>query len=134
MGTTRPVRLPSNSAAILPTTSQRPASAASNNARANAEAANEAAEDTPKPAAVAEPARTLSVDDLLAARLTPTPGVGPVSLQDMDRAITEGANGSRSAGAASLLGLMADEPDLVDHVCSRSYEARRMAHLRAVDE
>lgn len=43
----------------------------------------EAAEDTPKPAVVAE--RKLSVDELLAARLTPPPGVGPVSLQDMDR-------------------------------------------------
>lgn len=56
-------------------------------------AANEAAEDTPKPAAVVERARTLNVDDLLAARLTPPPGVGSVSLQDMDRAIAEGASG-----------------------------------------
>ena len=98
------------------------------------QAANEAAEDTPKPAAVAERARTISVDELLAARLTPPPGGGPVSLQDMDRAIAEGASGSRNASAASLLGLMADEPDLVDQVCSRAYEARRTAHLRAVDE
>ena len=52
-------------------------------------AANEAAEDTPKPAAVVERARTLSVDELLAARLSPPPGVGPVSLQDMDRAIAQ---------------------------------------------
>ena len=44
-------------------------------------AANEAAEDTPKPAA--------GVDELLAARLSPPPGVGPVSLQDMDRAIAQ---------------------------------------------
>jgi len=98
------------------------------------QAANEAAEDTPKPAVVAERARTLSVDELLAARLTPPPGVGPVSLQDMDRAIAEGASGSRNASAASLLGLMADEPALVDQVCSLAYEARRTAHLRAVDE
>jgi len=62
------------------------------------------------------------------------PGVGPVSLQDMDRAIAEGASGSRNASAASLLGLMADDPDLVDQVCSIAYEARRTAHLRAVDE
>ena len=75
------------------------------------QAANEAAEATPKPAAVAGPARTLGVDELLAARLTPPPGVGPVSLEDMDRAIAEGASGSRKASVASLLGLMADEPD-----------------------
>ena len=55
-------------------------------------AAGEAAEDTPKPAAVAERRRTLSVDELLAARLTPPPGVGPVSLPDMERAIAEGAS------------------------------------------
>lgn len=56
-------------------------------------AANEAAEDTPKPGAVAEREHTLSVDELLAARLTSPPGVGPVSLQDMERAIAEGASG-----------------------------------------
>ena len=92
------------------------------------QAANEAAEDTPKPAGVPERARTLSVDELLAARLAPPPGVGPVSLEDMDRAIAEGASGT------SLLGLMDDDPDLVDQVCSIAYEARRTAHLRAVDE
>ena len=36
--------------------------------------------------------------------------------------------------AASLLRLMADEPDLVDQVCALAYEARRAAHLHAVDE
>jgi len=56
----------------------------------------EAAEDTPKPAGIAERGRTLSVDEFLAARLTPPPGVGPVSLQDMDRAIAEGASGRGS--------------------------------------
>ncbi|HVJ18445.1 MAG TPA: hypothetical protein VM686_23660 [Polyangiaceae bacterium] len=54
-------------------------------------AAREAAEDTPQPGAVAEPRRSLTVDEFLAARLSPPPGVGPVSLQDMDRAIAEGA-------------------------------------------
>ena len=53
----------------------------------------EVAEDTPKPAAVAERGRKLSVDEFLAARLTPSAGVGPVSLQDMERAIAEGATG-----------------------------------------
>ena len=97
-------------------------------------AANEAAEDTPKPAAVAAPEPKLSVDDALAARLTPPPGVGPVTLQDMDRAIAEGAGDGQRARTASLLGLMNDDPGLVDQVCSIAYEARRTAHLRAVDE
>ena len=56
----------------------------------------EVAEDTPKPGAVSGRTRTLSVDELLAARLTPPPGVGPVSLQDMDRAIADGASGRGS--------------------------------------
>lgn len=66
-------------------------------------AANEAAADTPKPAAVV-------------------------------RAIAEGASDGKHASTASLLGLMGDDPDLVDQVCSIAYEARRTAHLRAVDE
>jgi hypothetical protein len=81
-------------------------------------AANEAAEDTPKPAAVAAHEPKLSVDEVLSARLTPPPGVGPVTLQDMDRAIAEGASDGKHASTASLLGLMNDEPDLVDQVCS----------------
>lgn len=56
----------------------------------------EADEDTPKPASVLERGRKLSVDEFLAARLTPPPGVGPVTLQDMDRAIAEGASGRGS--------------------------------------
>ena len=56
----------------------------------------EVAEDTPKPAAVADRERRLSVDEFLATRLTPPTGVGPVSLQDMDRAIAEGAIGRGS--------------------------------------
>ena len=35
--------------------------------------------------------RKLTVDELLAARLEPPPGVGPVSLSDMDKAIADGA-------------------------------------------
>src|SRR5437764_4025903 len=81
------------------------------------QAANEAAEDTPKPAAVAANEPKLSVDEVLAAPLTPPPGVGPVTLQGMDRAIAEGASDGRHASTASLLGLMNDEPDLVDQVC-----------------
>jgi hypothetical protein len=53
----------------------------------------EAAEDTPKPGAVAEVARRLSVDELMAARLTRPAEVAPVSLEDMERAIAEGASG-----------------------------------------
>jgi hypothetical protein len=60
------------------------------------QAAIEAARDTPKAPAVAERGRKLTVDEFLAARLTPPPGVGPVTLQDMDRAIAEGAMGRGS--------------------------------------
>ena len=56
----------------------------------------EVGEDTPKPAAVAERGRKLSMDEFLAARLTPPPGVPPVSLEDMNRAIAEGAIGRGS--------------------------------------
>jgi len=59
-------------------------------------AAIEAAEDTPKPAAVAERGRALTVDEFLAARLTPPAGVGPASLQDIELAIAEGARGRGS--------------------------------------
>ena len=52
----------------------------------------------------------------------------------MEHAIAKGASGRGSARADSLLGLMGDEPELVDQVCSLAYEARRTAHLRAVDE
>jgi hypothetical protein len=59
-------------------------------------AAIEAAEDTPKPAPVVDRGRGLSVEEFLAARLTPPPGVGPVSLQDMEHAIAKGASGRGS--------------------------------------
>lgn len=39
------------------------------------------------------PERKLTVDELLASRIKPPPGVGPVSLEDMERAIAEGALG-----------------------------------------
>jgi hypothetical protein len=38
------------------------------------------------------------------------------------------------SSAPSLLGLMADEPDLVDEMCSIVYQARRTARMRTVDE
>jgi hypothetical protein len=59
---------------------------------------------------------------------------GARKLEDMDRAIAAGASGSENASAASLLGLMVDEPDLVDQVCSLAYDARLDGSLRDVDE
>jgi hypothetical protein len=52
----------------------------------------EAAEDTPTAPSVAALASPPSIDDLMAARLTPPPGVGPIRLEDMERAIAEGAS------------------------------------------
>ena len=43
------------------------------------------------PASTPEP--KLSVDDLLASRISLPPDVGPLSLEDMERAIAEGALG-----------------------------------------
>jgi hypothetical protein len=39
-----------------------------------------------------------------------------------------------AAQPASLLGLMADEPEIVDKMCSLVYDARRTARMRTVDE
>ena len=39
----------------------------------------------------ATPKRRLTVDELLALRLDPPPGVAPVSLEDMEQAIAAGA-------------------------------------------
>ena len=44
-------------------------------------------------------------------------------------------NSSEAAAAgSSLLGLMADDPDLVDRVCAIAYEARSVARMRSVDD
>jgi hypothetical protein len=40
---------------------------------------------------VAVAPKRLTLDELLAARLTPPPGVGPVTLEDMERGIEKGA-------------------------------------------
>ena len=36
--------------------------------------------------------------------------------------------------AASLIGLMADEPDVVDEVCALAYQARGAARMRSIDD
>jgi hypothetical protein len=65
-------------------------------------AANESDEDAPKPPPIGTSPQTsasdrkLTVDELLAARLTPAPDIGSVALRDMERAIAEGASGRGS--------------------------------------
>ena len=62
-------------------------------------ATREVAEDTPRAPVVSgtpEHSKTLSVDELLATRLTPPPGVGPVTVEDMERAIGNGMSGHGS--------------------------------------
>jgi hypothetical protein len=44
-------------------------------------------------APAAAPERKLTVDELLSSRIKPPPGVGAVSLEDIERAIAEGALG-----------------------------------------
>jgi hypothetical protein len=39
-----------------------------------------------------------------------------------------------ASSAPSLLGLMADEPELVDQMCSLIYQARTTASMRTIDE
>lgn len=34
----------------------------------------------------------------------------------------------------SLVGLMGDEPELIDHVCATAYEARQRAQMRSLDD
>jgi hypothetical protein len=41
---------------------------------------------------------------------------------------------ARQVAPRSLLGLMADEPDVVDEMCALAYEARSKAQMRVVDE
>lgn len=43
--------------------------------------------------ATSMPGAKLTVDELIASRLSPPPGVGPVTLADMERAIAAGASG-----------------------------------------
>ena len=49
-----------------------------------------------EPAVAASETRRLSVDELLAARLIPQTGIGSVTLEDMERAIVDGATGRGS--------------------------------------
>ena len=44
-------------------------------------------------APIPAPERKLTVDELLASRIKLPPGIGPLSLEDMERAIAEGALG-----------------------------------------
>jgi hypothetical protein len=78
-----------------------------------------------------------TTDDLLAAILR-------LPLDErrrlLDRAAHEAAEDTPKQAAVGtspappLLGLMADEPDLVDRMCSMAYQARSAAQMRAVDE
>ena len=76
-----------------------------------------------------------TLDELLAAiRRLPL----DERLQLIERATNEAAEDTPKpvgdARGSSLLGLMADEPDLVDQMCSIVYQARRTARMRTVDE
>jgi hypothetical protein len=78
-----------------------------------------------------------TTDDLLAA-------IRRLSLEERLRLIDQAAHGAAedtpkpaavsTSPAPSLLGLMADDPDLVDHICSIACETRKTARMRAVDE
>jgi hypothetical protein len=78
-----------------------------------------------------------TLDDLLAAiRRLPL----DERLRLIERAAHEAAEDTpkpaqvSDSRVPSLLGLMADEPDLVDQMCSFVYQARHSSRMRAVDE
>ena len=80
---------------------------------------------------------TLHADDLLAAiRRLPL----DERLRLIEKATQEAAQDTPKPGHAaatsahSLVGLMADEPELVDQMCASVYQCRASAHLRALDE
>ena len=63
-------------------------------------------------------------------------------LQLIERATREAAEdtptppaaGAALASSPTLLGLMADEPDLIDRMCDMAYQARSTARMRIIDE
>ena len=58
----------------------------------------------------------------------------------IERAAREAAEDTPKPGTVverrtpSMLGLMADEPDVVDEVCALAYRGRNQARMRTVDE
>jgi hypothetical protein len=76
-----------------------------------------------------------TMDDLLAA-------IRRLPIEDRLRLIERAARDASedtpkppAAGAApSLLGLMADEPEVVDEMCALVYQARSTARMRTVDD
>jgi hypothetical protein len=59
-----------------------------------------------------------------------------LSMEDRLRVLQQVApsNSPTPTGAPSMLGLFADEPDLVDEVCRKAYADRATAQPRQVDE
>jgi hypothetical protein len=76
-----------------------------------------------------------STDEILAAirRLPLTERLALI-----EQAAREAAEDATMPGAvvsnSSLLGMMADEPELCDRMCSLVYQTRDSARMRAVDE
>ena len=76
-----------------------------------------------------------NMDDLLAA-------IRRLPLEDRLRLIERVARDASedtpkpvpAAASPSLLGLMADEPDVVDEMCALVYQARSTARMRTVDD
>lgn len=77
---------------------------------------------------------TPSIDDLLAT-------IRELPLDErrrlLERAVREADHDTPKAPAVkhapSLLGLMADEPEIVDRMCALAYDARRRARMRSID-
>jgi len=78
-----------------------------------------------------------NVDDLL-ARIRSLPLEERLRL--IERAAQEASEDTpRPAGVVesrvpSMLGLMADEPDVADEICALAYQARARTHMRSFDD
>ncbi len=72
-----------------------------------------------------------TTDELLAAIRRLPPGERQTVVELASRQAREDAEcAAAPARADSLLGLMADEPDVVDQACAATYDARERARMR----
>jgi hypothetical protein len=78
---------------------------------------------------------TPSIDELLAAIRQLPLGERRTLIERATRdADQDSPHPPPAARPASLLGLMADEPEVVDEMCSVVYAARRTARMRTLDD
>jgi hypothetical protein len=77
-----------------------------------------------------------SIDEILATirRLPLTERLALIERAAREAAEDTPKPGAVAAAQPSLIGLMADEPELVDQMCAMVYQARSTARMRTIDE